>query len=58
LAVAGADLRQLDSFAGKELCDPQQVVGDADQAGGETDPLNAWLEPMIERMVGDNSENA
>ena len=41
LAVADAARWRLDSSAGTELCDPQEVVGRADQVGGETGPLDA-----------------
>ena len=41
LAVADVARWRLDSSAGTELCDPQQVVGGADQVGGETGPLDA-----------------
>jgi hypothetical protein len=36
LVVADVARWRLDSPAGTELCDPQQVVGGADQVGGET----------------------
>ena len=41
LAVADVARWRLDSSAGTELCDPQQVVGGADQVGGETGPFDA-----------------
>ena len=41
LAVADVARWRLDSSAGTELRDPQQVVGGADQVGGETGPFNA-----------------
>src|ERR1019366_5547678 len=43
LAVASAARWRLDSSAGTELRDPQQVVGGADQVGGETGPLEASI---------------
>ena len=41
LAVADVARWRLDSSTGTELGDPQQVVGGADQVGGETGPLDA-----------------
>jgi hypothetical protein len=43
LAVADVARWRLDSSAGTELCDPQQVVGGADQVAGETGPLGPLL---------------
>src|ERR1700687_4194229 len=40
-AMAHAPPCRLDSSAGTELSDPQQVVGGADEVGGETGPLDA-----------------
>ena len=40
-ASASAARWRLDSSAGTELCDPQQVVSGADQVGGETGSLDA-----------------
>ena len=40
LAVVAVARCQLDSSAGTELSDPQQVVGSADQIVGETGPLD------------------
>jgi outer membrane protein assembly factor BamA len=39
MAVADVVRWRLDSSAGTELCDHQQVVGGADQVGGETGPF-------------------
>src|SRR5258708_6208331 len=43
LAVAGRACWRLDSSAGTELCDPQELVGGADQVGGESGPLDAAI---------------
>jgi hypothetical protein len=39
--VAGATRRLFDSSAGTELCDPEEVVGGADQISRESGPLHA-----------------
>ena len=52
LAVADVARWRLDSSAGTELSDPQQVVGGADQVGGETGPFDAPIARATEVADG------